>query len=218
MSSDSSGSVPPPRSGQPVAPLDWPAAKLWIARRRWYERSRTPWNRVRLHYELARRQAYARGPMHGNVLEMFDEGRLTIGAHTLFEPHVWLVSAWGRISIGEGAFLNLGVMVSAVEQVTIGDYAMIANGCLITDGNHRYDDPDRPVAWQGFTTKGPTTIGDNAWLGANVTVTSGVQIGSRAIIGANSVVTSDIPARTIAGGVPARVIRDITYPTSSGGR
>ena len=71
---------------------------------------------------------------------------------------------------------------------------MFANGCFVTDGNHRFDDPTEPVPWQGFTTKGPTRIGDNVWCGANVVVTSGVTIGERCVIGANSVVTTDLPA------------------------
>ena len=71
---------------------------------------------------------------------------------------------------------------------------MFANGCFVTDGNHRFDDPTRPVPWQGFTTKGPTRIGDNVWCGANVVITSGVTIGERCVIGANSVVTTDLPA------------------------
>jgi acetyltransferase-like isoleucine patch superfamily enzyme len=95
--------------------------------------------------------------------------------------------------------------------VSIGEHCMVANGCLITDGNHRFDDPEKPVPWQGFTSKGPTRIGDNCWLGANVVVTSGVTIGERCVIGANSVVTQDVPPRTIAAGAPARVIREIDY-------
>ncbi len=87
----------------------------------------------------------------------------------------------------------------------------LANGCLVTDGNHRFDDPDRPVPWQGFTSKGPVTIGDNVWFGANVVVTSGVTIGRRSVIGANSVVTEDVPAFSIAAGSPARVIKPIAH-------
>ena len=77
----------------------------------------------------------------------------------------------------------------------------------------RFDDPDRPVPWQGFSTKGPTRIGDNVWLGANVVVTSGVTIGERSVIGANSVVTHDIPPFSIATGSPAKVLRGVTYAT-----
>jgi acetyltransferase-like isoleucine patch superfamily enzyme len=189
--------------------LDAAAAKLWLQKWRWYQRSRRPWNVARLHLELAKRQAFARGVMHGNVLQMLLEGRLEIGPQAYFEPGVWLTSDTGRISIGGGTLMNLNVMVAAVERVTIGEQCMLANGCLVTDGNHRFDDPDVPVPWQGFTTKGPVTIGDNAWLGANVVVTSGVTIGRRAVIGANSVVTSDIPDYAIAAGSPAKVLKSV---------
>ena len=50
--------------------LDRAAVTLWVQKWRWYQRSRLPWNRLRLHAELARRGASARGPLHGNVLEM----------------------------------------------------------------------------------------------------------------------------------------------------
>ena len=67
------------------------------------------------------------------------------------------------------------------------------------------------MPWQGFTTKGPVTIGDNVWLGANVVVTSGVTIGRRAVIGANSVVTEDVPAFAIAAGAPATGPQEIPH-------
>jgi acetyltransferase-like isoleucine patch superfamily enzyme len=68
------------------------------------------------------------------------------------------------------------------------------------------------VPWQGFTSKGPTRIGDNVWCGAHVVITSGVTVGERSVIGANSVVTEDIPAFSLAAGVPAKVLRRIEYP------
>jgi acetyltransferase-like isoleucine patch superfamily enzyme len=191
--------------------VDAAAMKLWLQKWRWYQRERFPWNVARLHLELAKRQAFARGPLHGNVLAMLRDGRLDIGPHAYFEPHVWLTSDTGRISIGGGTLMNIGVMVAAVEAVTIGDHCMFANGCLVTDGNHRFDDLDTPVPWQGFTSKGPVRIGDNVWFGAHVVVTSGVTIGRRAVIGANSVVTEDIPEFAIAAGAPARVLKEIAH-------
>jgi acetyltransferase-like isoleucine patch superfamily enzyme len=192
-------------------------ARLWWQKWRWYERNSLPWNRVRIHREFARRQAFVRWPVHGNVLEAFLEGRLDVGEQTLLEPHVWLTSERGRIRIGAGTFLNLGVMVASVELVDIGDHCMFANGCFITDGNHRFDDPEMPVTWQGFTTKGPTRVEDNVWCGAGVVVTSGVTIGRRSVIGANSVVTSDVPPFSVAAGSPARVLREVGYAESPGG-
>ena len=130
----------------------------------------------------------------------------------MLEPDVWITApAPGRVVIGEGTFLNVGVMVAAVELVEIGAHCMLANGCFVTDANHRFDDRDKPVTWQGFTSKGPTRIGDNVWLGAHVVVTSGVTIGERCVIGANSVVTQDIPPFSIAAGAPAKVLREVTY-------
>jgi acetyltransferase-like isoleucine patch superfamily enzyme len=198
-------------------PMTAAQARLWWQKWRWYERNSLPWNRARIHWEFARREAFVRWPVHGNVLEALREGRLEVGAHTLLEPGVWITAPGAaRVRIGEGTFLNLGVMVASVELVEIGSHCMLANGCFVTDGNHRFDDPDRPVPWQGFTTKGPTRIGDNVWCGANVVVTSGVAIGERSVIGANSVVTADVPARSIAAGAPARVLKAIEWAPDDG--
>jgi len=187
-------------------------ARLWAQKWRWYERNALPWNRARIHWELMRRRAFARWPVEGNVLEMLREGRLDIGAGALLEPGVWLTGpADARIRIGEGTFLNRNVMVAAVELVEIGAHCMFANGCFVTDGNHRFDDPDQPVPWQGFTTKGPTRVGDNTWCGANVVITSGVTVGERCVIGANSVVTQDLPPLSIAAGIPAKVLKTVSY-------
>jgi acetyltransferase-like isoleucine patch superfamily enzyme len=189
--------------------------RLWIAKWRWYERNSLPWNRARIHWELLRREAFARWPLHGNVLEAFRDGRLEVGAHTLFEPDVWIVAPEAaRVRIGAGTFLNQGVMVAAQHLVEIGDHCMLANGCFVSDASHRYDDPHQPITWQGFESKGPTRIGDNCWLGANVVVTSGVAIGERCVIGANSVVTHDIEAFSVAVGAPARVIRKVQHAAS----
>jgi acetyltransferase-like isoleucine patch superfamily enzyme len=146
--------------------------------------------------------------VHGNLLEAFAAGRLEIGEHTLLEPNVWLtLPDPGRVRIGSGTFLNMNVMVAAQHLVEIGDHCMFANGCFVTDANHRFDDLDRPVTWQGFTTKGPTRVGDNVWCGAHVVITSGVTVGERCVIGANSVVTADLPPYSVAAGIPAKVLR-----------
>jgi acetyltransferase-like isoleucine patch superfamily enzyme len=189
---------------------------VWWRKWRWYERNALPWNRARIHLELARREAFARWPLHGEILEMLADGRLELGRHVLLEPGVWLTAtAQGRIRIGEGSFLNLGVQVAAADLVEIGPHCMLANGCFVTDADHRYDDPTRPVPWQGFTSRGPTRLGANVWCGAHVVVTSGVTIGERCVIGANSVVTRDLPPFSVAAGAPARVLRSIDYGATS---
>ena len=185
---------------------------LWAQKWRFYQHNSLPWNRARIHWELMRRGAFARWPLHGNVLEALREQRLEIGEHVLFEPGVWLTAPGSaEVRIGQGTFLNLGVMIASARLVEIGEHCMFANGCFVTDADHRFDDPNQPVPWQGFTSKGPTRMGDNVWCGAHVVITGGVTIGERCVIGANSVVTQDIPPFSIAAGAPAKVLKKVEY-------
>lgn len=179
----------------------------WWRKDRWYRRGLRPLARWRLAAELARRECYAPGPVLGEPLELLRQGRLTLGPQVMFEPWSWITAGEsGRIAIGGGTFVNAGAMIAAAERVQIGEHCMLANGVVVTDADHRFDDPHKPVPWQGFAVKGPTIIGDNVWLGANSVVTSGVTIGRRCVIGANSTVTRDIPASSIAVGSPAQVV------------
>ncbi len=186
--------------------------RLYLQKWRWYERNALPWRRARIHLHMARRRALIRFPVQGNVLEALDDGRLAVGENTLLEPGCWLtIGDEGRLEIGSGTFLNMGCMVAVQDRVTIGDHTMFANHCFVTDAAHRFSDPETPVPWQGFESKGPTSIGSNCWFGVNCVVTSGVTIGDRCVIGANSVVTRDLPPRMIAAGAPAEVLREIDY-------
>ncbi len=191
-------------------------ARLWAQKWLWYERNSLPWNRVRIHRQFMHSEAFVRWPVHGNVLEAMQQGRLQVGAGVLLEPNVW-ITAPGRaqVKIGKGTFLNMGVMIASEQLVEVGEHCMLANGCFVSDASHRYDDPERPITWQGFESKGPTRIGDNCWLGANVVVTSGVSIGERCVIGANSVVTRDIESFSVAAGTPAKVLRKVEYGGAS---
>ena len=96
--------------------------KLWAQKWRHYERNSLPWNRARIHLEFARRRAFCRWPVHGNVLELLRDGRLELGEHVLLEPGVWLTApAPGRIVIGAGTFLNLGDLDAEVEEGAAAD-------------------------------------------------------------------------------------------------
>jgi acetyltransferase-like isoleucine patch superfamily enzyme len=186
--------------------------RTWWRKHRWYERNRRPLRRWRIDRHMARCGAFIRYPIEGEVLEALDQRRLAIGEGPLLEPGCWLtLGPRARIEIGRGCFLNRGTMLAAVGGIEIGDHVMFANNCFVGDGDHRYDDPDKPVTWQGFTSQGPVLIGSNCWFGVNCVVTSGVSIGERCVIGANSVVIEDLPPGVIAAGAPARVIREIEF-------
>jgi acetyltransferase-like isoleucine patch superfamily enzyme len=116
------------------------------------------------------------------------------------------LSISGRLRIGANVFVNRGVYISAAEDVFIGDDCLLGERVSIHDNNHRTDEPEIPLARQGFETS-PITIGRNVWLCANVAVLSGVTIGDNAVVAAGAVVTQDVPAGAVVAGIPARRIR-----------
>jgi acetyltransferase-like isoleucine patch superfamily enzyme len=187
--------------------------KLYLQKWRYYERNSLPWRRLRLRWHFVRRESYVRFPVYGNLLEALDEGRAQIGPSVLIEPGCWfaLYPERAQLEIGEGTFVNLGCMLAATERITVGKHCMFANYCFVADADHRFEDPDLPVTWQGMASRGPVTIGDNCWLGTNCVVTGGVTIGERTVVGANSVVTHDLPSGVIAVGAPAKVIKKIEF-------
>lgn len=190
--------------------------RTWWVKRRWYERNRRLRRRLRLARHAAAGGFFIRQPIEGEVLEALDSGRLVVGEDTLFEPGCWLtLGPEARITIGEGCFLNRETMLAATELIEIGDHVMFANGCFVGDADHRYEDLEVPITWQGFKRRGPVKIGSNCWLGVNCVVTGGVEIGERTVVGSNSVVTRDLPPGVIAAGAPAKVLREIEF---EGGR
>ena len=77
---------------------------------------------------------------------------------------------------------------------------------MIMDSGFHDVDPERRLE---PPTAQPITIGENVWLGARVVVMPGVTIGDDSVIGIGSVVTGDIPARSVAVGVPAKVVKQL---------
>jgi len=119
---------------------------------------------------------------------------------------------YGKVTIGNLVFFQHDCHISVHEELTIGDYSTFAEGVSIHDESHIITAGSDPIEDRGFVIK-PICIGCNVWVGAKATILSGVHIGDNAVIGANAVVTHDVPAYTVVGGVPARVIREIKPDT-----
>lgn len=111
-----------------------------------------------------------------------------------------------HIHIGEGVFLNFGVVVLDCAWVTIGTRVKIGPGVQIYGATHPLDARIRAT---GRESARPVTIGDDTWIGGGAIVCPGVTIGSGTTIGAGSVVTRDIPSNVLAAGNPCRVIRQL---------
>ncbi|HEX7044937.1 MAG TPA: acyltransferase [Burkholderiales bacterium] len=112
-----------------------------------------------------------------------------------------------RLVIGNRVTATAALTLAAHQEIVIEDDVLFASNINITDGLHGYANAEEPYKYQPIFRIGPIRIGRGAWIGQNVQVLPGVTIGELAIIGANSVVTRDVPPRSIAVGVPARVIK-----------
>ena len=112
-----------------------------------------------------------------------------------------------NITIGDNFYTNHNCTILDGAKVTFGNNVFIGPNVVFTTAGHAIDSEQRA---KGLEIALPITVGDDVWIGANVSVLPGVSIGSNTIIGAGSVVNKDIPDGVIAAGVPCKVIRRIT--------
>lgn len=145
---------------------------------------------------------------------------IDVGDYCTFYPDVEL-TAWTEykgthfspaIKIGNGCTIRNRNHITAINRIQIGDNLLTGNDVLISDNNHgrteiadlKIRPQDRPIC-----SKGAIVIGNNVWIGEKAVILGNVTIGDGAIIAANSVVTHDVPAYSIAAGVPAKIIKQL---------
>lgn len=111
--------------------------------------------------------------------------------------------------LGSNIYANFNLTLVDDGHIYIGDWTQFGPNVTLTTAGH----PVLPELRTGYGTvlqfNKDIHIGENAWLGAGVTVLPGVTIGEGSVIGAGSVVTRDIPANVVAVGNPCRVMREI---------
>ena len=122
---------------------------------------------------------------------------------TLFPP--FHTDCGKNIAVGKNVFINSGCKFQDQGGIVIDDGALIGHNVVLATLNHSLAVRDRQDLIPG-----PIRIGKNAWIGSNVTILPGVTVGDGAVVAAGAVVTKDVPAYTVAGGVPARVLRPLT--------
>ncbi len=113
------------------------------------------------------------------------------------------------ITIGEDCLIGEYSVIRGQGGVTLGNRVYTSPFTQIIAVNHVFNDPTRPFIEQGLTAEG-IVIEDDVWLGAGAVITDGVRVGKGAVVAAGAVVTKDVPPHTVVGGVPARVIKEIT--------
>ena len=124
-----------------------------------------------------------------------------------------------NISIGNNFYTNHNCVILDGAKVKFGDNVFIAPNCVFSTAGHPIDAEQRNA---GLEIALPITVGNNVWIGTNVSVLPGVTIGDNCMIGAGSVVNRNIPSNVVAAGNPCRVLRKITkqdkrkYPVWNG--
>lgn len=171
-------------------------------------RRRRHWPRP---YEFA---AFGPGSVIEPPVRAINPDAIAIGRDVHIRPNVWFSATCGQapvgavcLKIGDRAELGADLVIACELSVTIGEDVLTADRVFIGDNHHRYDDPTRPVRLQGQSDARPVTIGAGAFLGIGSCVLGGVTIGENAYVGAGAVVVSDVPARCVAVGNPAQVVK-----------
>jgi acetyltransferase-like isoleucine patch superfamily enzyme len=134
--------------------------------------------------------------MHGAVLHVYNFRGL---------PHAF-------IRIGRDSLIGELNVLRGQGGITVGDRVYTAPLVQMLAVNHIYSDPNRPMVEQGITAEG-IVVEDDVWIGAGAIITDGVCIGKGSVVAAGAVVTQDVPPHTVVGGVPARVLKQITAET-----
>lgn len=109
-----------------------------------------------------------------------------------------------NIHVGKNVFINACCHFQDQGGITLGDDCLIGHNVVFATLNHFIEPTERASMHPA-----PIVLGKKVWVGSNSTILQGVTIGDNSIIAAGSVVTKDVPANTIVGGVPARILRHL---------
>lgn len=131
-------------------------------------------------------------------------GEITLGDRTRLARSAILHPYRGRIETGIDVYIGPFTTIYGHGGVTIGKDTLVSMHCCILSSEHAVP-VRRTIIRSQPDIKRPTHIGADVWLGAGVTVLGGVTIGDGCVVGAGAVVTKDLPAYSIAVGVPAKI-------------
>lgn len=148
----------------------------------------------------------------GNVDEARGILGLITGQHiddstTLFPPFTTNLGIFTRI--GKNVFINHGCSFLDLGGITIEDDVMIGPQVKLITENHPLD----PELRKGLICK-PILLRKNAWIGAGATILLGVTVGENSVVAAGAVVSKDVPDNTVVGGIPARVLKEVSRSQS----
>ena len=136
------------------------------------------------------------------------QGRSTVYGPVVLRP----IGGAAKVHIGKGCFINTEVRFACPKApITLGERCRIGPRVCFEGAQHSLYLNEKG---RRGTTGAPIVVGDDVWVGAGAIVTAGVEIGEGAVVAAGAVVTQFVAPYTLVGGVPAKVIRDLSVPLS----
>ena len=173
-----------------------------------------PWKLKRhiINWFLKRRNVKCDGTpsFSGHWPDINNGGKISIGVNCCFRSfrlrqHI-TIRKNAELEIGYKSYLNDGVNICSTQSIRIGHHAKIGDMTYIYDTDFHEVSPDAPLK------QAPVSIGNNVWIGAKSIILAGSVIGEHSVISAGSIVTGEIPAKSVAVGSPARVIKTFNVP------
>jgi putative colanic acid biosynthesis acetyltransferase WcaF len=112
-----------------------------------------------------------------------------------------------KLALSPRSMIGPGVVLYNLAAISLRRGANVSQNCHLCAGTHDY------TRWSMPLVAKPITVGENAWLGADVFVGPGVSIGELCVVGARSVVVKDLPSRKVCAGNPCRELKDRAAPS-----
>lgn len=139
-------------------------------------------------------------------IHIFSKGKIHCSDRIIVDDYVMLYAS-GQLRIGKRFCINRYSRIVAHHDIEIGDNVTIGQMVSILDHDHRYFREDGQLKLEGYTSA-PVKIGNNIWIGDKCTILKGVTIGDNVVIGANTLVHKDVPADTVIGGNPFKILKE----------
>lgn len=145
-------------------------------------------------------------------IDVFPWNKFEIGKLTTIETFCTVNNGSGDVILGDRVRVGIGSVI--IGPVKMGNGSGLGQHVFVAGFNHGFSDGTKNSSLQKLDIR-PTTIENEAHVGANSVVVAGVTIGKRSQVGAGSVVTKDIPPFSVAVGNPAKVIKQYNQKTNT---
>ena len=139
-------------------------------------------------------------------------GQCIIGKRVILAVHSQEIDKTPKLIIGKDAEIGDDSNISTISKIIIGDGVLTGRKVMINNTSHGSISKNQLIMMpkqRPIVDTGEIIIEKNVWIGEMAVILGNVHIGEGAVIAANAVVTKDIPAFSVAVGVPAKVIKTL---------